>query len=582
VDTIGLAARPPVEWGGGGTVRAAVRAVIAVVVVMAMAAIAATVPVSRPASVWTATWKADLALVRQAAAHPSGTLQVIVREATPASDGAERLVRSLGGSVGRELGLVHAFAATIPGTALEPLAESPAVLRIWGDARLTSHIVDTRKYDTWSANTVWRGVIGANGIGVPGKNGAGVTVALLDTGVAQVPDLQNRVIERVDLTQDQDGLDHYGHGTHMAGIIVGDGTSSNGAYTGLAPGANLVSIKVASWDGSTDVSEIIAGLQWAVAHQAQYGIRVLNLSYGTDGTQAYKLDPLDYAVEQVWLSGVVVVVAAGNRGPSSGTVDKPGDDPFVITVGAANVHDQNAGKPVVEADFSGRGPTQDKFAKPDLLAPGISIVSLRDPGSTVDMLHPDAAVGDWYFKGTGTSQATAVVSGIVADMFQQNPSLTPDMAKAILLNTAKPTSSASHTPIVSAAGALSSATTYAGPPANQGLLRSTGLGKIEPSRGTFHVYASPGAGNGNPKLLKGEYDVFWDKWVPTAWGSNAWSSSPFVDYTAETSGWESGFAKKCWKGADWDATAWDKKGWKDAGWTTSTWTTYLYDFSTWG
>jgi len=549
---------------------------------MAIVAIASAGPMSPPAAVPDASWKADPALVRQAQGQPSSTLRVIVRELTPASDRAERLVRSLGGSVGRELGLVDAFAASIPGRGLEPLADSPAVLRVWGDARLTSHIVDTRKYDTWSANTIWRGAIGANGLGGPGKNGAGVTVALLDTGVAHVPDLEKRVIERVDLTQDQDGLDHYGHGTHMAGIIAGDGTASNGAYVGLAPAANLVSIKVASWDGSTDVSEIIAGLQWVVAHRAQYAIRVLNLSYGTDGTQTYKLDPLDYAVEQVWLSGVLVVVAAGNRGPSPGTVDKPGDDPFVLTVGAANVHDQNAGKPVVEADFSSRGPTPDKFAKPDLLAPGISIVSLRDPDSTVDMFHSSAVVGTSYFKGTGTSQATAVVAGIAADMFQQNPSLTPDMAKAILLSTAKPTSSSSHTPIVNAAAAMSSATTYAGPPANVGLKPSTGLGKIEGSRGTFHVYSSPGAGNAHPKLLRGEYDVFWDKWVPLSWGSDAWYSSPFVDYTAETSGWDTGFAKKGWHGTGWDETAWDKKGWHDAGWTASTWTTYLYDLSSWG
>src|SRR5947208_610234 len=131
-----------------------------------------------------------------------------------------------------------------------------------------------------------------------GYTGRGVTVALLDTGVSQVPDLGNRVLARADLTQEQDGWDHFGHGTHMAGIIAGDGTSAGDPWSGVAPRANLVSVKVAGADGSTDVSVVIAGLQWVVAHQNDYNIQVLNLSFGTDSTQSYVLDPLDYAVER--------------------------------------------------------------------------------------------------------------------------------------------------------------------------------------------------------------------------------------------------------------------------------------------
>src|SRR5262249_48645183 len=143
-----------------------------------------------------------------------------------------------------------------------------------------------------------------------------------------------RLLANVDLSGNHDGIDDYGHGTHMAGIIASDGSLSDGDYRGVAPGADLVSVKVAGLDGSTDVSVVIAGLEWVVADEEQYGIRVLNLSFGTDGTQSYLIDPLDYAVEQVWKSGVFVVVAAGNRGPTNGSVNKPGDDPFVVTVGA--------------------------------------------------------------------------------------------------------------------------------------------------------------------------------------------------------------------------------------------------------
>jgi len=415
-----------------------------------------------------------------------------------------------------------------------------------------------------------------------GLNGKGVTVALLDTGVSHVADLGNRVLARVDLTQNHDGYDHYGHGTHMAGIIAGDGTLSGGTYQGLAPAANLVSIKIAGWNGSTDVSEVIAGLQWVVDHRATYNIRVLNLSYGTDGTQGYRLDPLDYAVEQVWFSGVMVVVSAGNRGPTANTINKPGDDPFVLTVGAANLHDVNVGLPLLEADFSSRGPTQDGFSKPDLMAPGISIVSNRAPGSTVDMLHPDARVGNDYFKGTGSSQATAVVSGIAALLFQDNPSLTPDKAKAILMSTAIPTVFGPK--LVNVATALLVGKLYLlGPSANQGLVRSTGLGKLEQSRGTFHVYAVCRTGS-RPHLIVGEVDALCNQWVSRSWRAGAWYSSPWAAYTAETLGWNAtgAWSKKSWSGASWDDSSWDKKSWTDAGWSYSTWPQVSVDLSSWG
>ena len=194
-----------------------------------------------------------------------------------------------------------------------------------------------------------------------------------------------------------------------AGIIAGRGVD-NSMYTGVAPGANLIDIKVAGFNGATDISVVIAGLQWAVAHQSQFNIRVLNLSFGTDSKQPYSIDPLDYAVEQTWKAGILVVVAAGNNGSASGTIEKPADDPYVVTVGAADLKNTIDTSDDVVADFSSRGPTQDGFSKPDLLAPGVTIVSDRDPGSVVDVGHAAAVVGSSYFKGTGTSQAAAITS----------------------------------------------------------------------------------------------------------------------------------------------------------------------------
>ena len=260
------------------------------------------------------------------------------------------------------------------------------------------------------------------------SDGTGVGVALIDTGVTPSADLGGRLLARVDLTPEGDGIDHYGHGTHMAGLIAGDGTLAAGAAEGAAPGANLVSVKVAGWDGATDVSTVIAGLRWAVANRDRYGLRVINLSYGTDSLQQPDRDPLDYAVEQAWEAGLAVVVSAGN---DAGPVSKPGDDPFVITVGAADVHGTASVADDTVAPFSSTGP-----GKPDLVAPGISLVSLRAPGSTVDVFNETARVGDVYFKGSGTSQATAVVAGVIARMIDANPALTPDQIKGALVASA--------------------------------------------------------------------------------------------------------------------------------------------------
>ena len=378
---------------------------------------------------------ADPGLVTEATKNPDGQVSVIVREVNPSSETAERLVRAVGGHITHELPIVGGFSAILPAKALNPLAKSRAVSHLWSDARVHMNDMNMSKFDTMAPNTLWQSFIKLPQVT---QDGTGVTVAVLDTGIIQSPDFGNRIMASVDFTHEADGVDHYGHGTHMAGIIAGSGLASGGKWTGVAKGANLVSVKVAPTDGSTDVSVVIAGLQWIITNRALYGIRVLNLSFGTDSLQPYAVDPLDYAVEQVWNSGVLVVAAAGNRGNNSGTINKPGDDPFVLTVGAMDGAGTLGKLNDMVMGFSSRGPTQDGLDKPDLVAPGVTIVSVRDPGSTVDTYHSDARVGTAYFKGTGTSQAAAVVSGVAALMFQAKPGLTNNQAKALLMGTAMP------------------------------------------------------------------------------------------------------------------------------------------------
>jgi serine protease AprX len=443
-------------------------------------------------------------------------------------------------------------------------------------------------------------------------NGSGVGVALLDTGVVPVSDLANRVVYRADLTPEGDGLDRFGHGTHMAGIIAGDGTSSAGNYVGVAPRANLISVKVAGFNGATDVSVVIAGLQWVVSHRNQFNIKVLNLSFGTDSTQSYKVDPLDHAVEQTWKSGILVVVSAGNRGSAAGTINKPADDPYVVTVGAADIGSDLSKSDERIPEFSSRGPTQDGLSKPDLVAPGISIVSVRDPNSTIDQLHPQARVNDSYFKGTGTSQAAAVVSGVGALMFQANPSLTPDVAKAILMGTAKNYNDLTGQPgagsgLVDAFGATNAAKSgaYQNSPANQGLTPSSGTGSLEASRGSQHVYADitcevtenvmdPVTGavigttttssplgtpcyDGKPELVQGEVTALANSWSANSWSTNSWSG-----YTWEANSWSANsWSANSWSGMQWDANSWSANSWSANSWSANSWSANSWSANSW-
>ncbi len=284
-----------------------------------------------------------------------------------------------------------------------------------------------------------------------GITGAGIGVALIDSGVVPVSGFDaSRVINGPDLSFESQSeslryLDTFGHGTHLAGIIAGRDPVMQSAnpknFVGVAPGATLVSVKVASAEGATDVSQVIAAIDWVVQHKDDPGlnIRILNLSFGTSAMQDAALDPLSYAAEVAWRSGIVVVVAAGNDGNASASLTNPAIDPFVIAVGA--VDQQNAldrhGVGDTIASFSSRGSTS---RAPDLVAPGRSIVSLRDPGSFIDTTHPEGRADDQpsLFRGSGTSQAAAVVSGAVALLLDQRPELTPDQVKRLLVSTAKP------------------------------------------------------------------------------------------------------------------------------------------------
>jgi len=514
----------------------------------------------------------------------AGTVPVIVREQAPAVGTAARLVRELGGTVTRDLPVVGGFSARVPASQLPALLGSPAIGQVWPDGPVGMRGLPRADPTADSPVPVgaWHEVINLDGLG---KDPGRATVAMLDTGVSPTPDLGARMLARVDLTEEHDGYDRYGHGSHLSGVIAGNGEMTDGrpggarggGYQGADPGARLVSVKVANGTGATDVSVVLAGLQWVVSNRARYGIRVLNLSFGTDAVQPYLVDPLDFAVEKVWRAGILVVVAAGNDGElGPGRLAKPADDPFVLTVGAADFGSTRTPADDAVAPFSSRGPTVDGIAKPDLVAPGVSILGIRAKGSTIDRMRPAARFHRDYFKGTGTSQAAAIVSGVAARLYAADPALRPDEAKAVLVRTAQrhlsdqPGAGAGMVDARAAVEAVRDGAYHAGT-VNQGLRPSKGTGDLEASRGSQYAYTDLD-GDGSIEPIVGEKDArgrAWDAaaWTATPWTRPTWSRSPWSRLVAETPGW--GVTR--WDGEDWAGMGWGDEPWQVKHWGVKHW-----------
>src|SRR3954462_12858782 len=366
-------------------------------------------------------------------AQPMRTV-VVVKDAI-GDHRPEALVRSVGGRVVRSLDVIDGFIATVPQSSIAILGKAPGVLSATPDQRLS--LQAQYGQDSGVASAVYTDVVRANKTWSAGHTGLGVTVAVVDTGVDTTGDLAGQVVRGVDFTSEGDGTDRYGHGTFVAGLIAGTGLHSNGAIEGMAPDAKLVSLKISGADGATDVTLVLEALEWLKDFASTYNIRVVNLSLGFASSQSYGVDPLDYAVERLWSAGITVITAAGNGGNAPGTVLVPGNDPFVITVGSSNDRTTVNNNDDKLATFSSSGPTVDGVAKPDLLAPGRSIVSSRSPGSTVDQANPGSAIGDVYGKGSGTSFSTGIVSGAAALLLSKSPWLTPNQVKQRLVTSAR-------------------------------------------------------------------------------------------------------------------------------------------------
>jgi serine protease AprX len=414
--------------------------------------------------------------------------------------------------------------------------------------------------------------------------GKGVGVALVDSGIAPVDGLSTtgKVVNGPDLSFESQAsalryTDTFGHGTHMAGIIAGRGSTVQAGkendpkiFVGMAPDATLVNMKVAAADGAVDVSQVIAAINWTVEHRNDTGlnIRVLNLSFGTDSLQDPRLDPLSHAVEAAWKAGIVVVAAVGNDGASSTRVTMPAANPYVIAVGGLDPHGTATKLDDTVGDFSTRGNTT---RHADLVAAGRSVVSLRDPGSYIDTNYPTGLIPtdktQTLFRGSGTSQATAVVSGAVALLLQQRPNLTPDQVKRLLTTTATPMPGADPISVGSGQLDIAAAAATATPVYTQTWAASKGTGSLEAARGTSHV-ADPVTG----VELTGETDI-----MGQAWNAVAWSAATTAGRTWTGGTWNG----RTWSGSTWTGTSWSARTWSDATWTGNTWTGVAWSARTW-
>jgi serine protease AprX len=462
-------------------------------------------------------------------------------------------VRAAGGVVLDRLPLIHGVSATLPGDA--HLAGSWVVAPDRPVGVSGSTATDTRP-----ASTVRKTL----GLGAPAGEGAGVTVAVVDTGVADVPDLAGRVTH-VDVTGDGIG-DGYGHGTFVAGLVAGDGSSSQGRYAGVAPGARILDVRVGGNDGSSDLVTVLRGLQAVAAHPE---VSVVNLSLSSGSPLPYQIDPLTVALEALWRKGITVVVPAGNDGEDGRkSITSPGIDPVLLTVGGLDENGTAGRRDDDVADWSSQGPAPQGVAKPDLVAPGAHVISTGAPDSVVWNGNPGARVPGGYFRGSGTSFSTAVMSGSAAVLLAGRPRLSPGQVKQLVTDSAYDV---------------------------HGPRRATGAGGLDLAAAlearTPRVPATPstcipGAASAwadfLQALLDGNEAAAASAWAHLSPEARQWAASAWADLSPDARQWAARqWAARQWAGDDWAARQWAARQWAARQWADSDWSARQWSARQW-
>jgi serine protease AprX len=482
------------------------------------------------------TWVAN-GLLDKAKTNPNDPVDIII-QSSGGTDGAGKAWKWLAKAAGidpstsKSLDLIGGVTASVPAKWLDKLAQVPGLI-VTPDAtvKVSGSVSSTQLWPYASGNaSLWYGDTTIYA-------GKAPAIAIVDSGIQNRADFGSRVVASVNLSTlpgNTSTDDQRGHGTFVAGIAAGASSDLSGA----APGAPLVSVKVMDQNGTAKTSDIINACQWILDNKAKYNIRVANFSlHSSYGTNFYR-DPLDRAVEKLWFSGVVVVAASGNYGISntqpSGVTYSPGNDPFVITVGAVDIGNTLSSSDDAAAPWSAWGYTYDGFSKPEISAPGRYIVGPIPAGSTLTTVKALNMVGTDRIQLSGTSFAAPVISGTAADMLARHPSWTPDQIKGALMQTARAVRS--------------------------GNPRSAGLGEVTATR-AVSAWATPNPNRGLERYLAT------DVAGGMSFDAMSWASSVKSDMSWNSMSW----ADQSWSDMSWSDQAWDAMSWADQSWSDMSW-----------
>jgi serine protease AprX len=535
-------------WGKGG--RGALLSVVAafaLVVPLAASAGSSTSSKKNPGTD-NITWIAP-ALTDYASRNPDKTISVII-QSNGGLSGAKNAYTGLGlpGGVRKELGLVGAVAVDIPANKLSKLTSTPGLL-VTPDANVKVSGTTTYSKQLWPYETgnaaMWYDDLNSYAAKMP-------AIAVVDSGIDTTKaDFAGRVVASVNLSTlpGNSPGDGRGHGTFVAGIAAGVAAG----YAGAAPAAKLVSIDVMDDNGMGKTSDIIAACQWILDHKDQYNIRVANFSLHSATPSKATVDPLDKAVEKLWFSGVTVVAAAGNygtEGAPSGVKYAPGNDPFVITVGAADLGGSFRKNDDTAAPWSAWGFTYDGFRKPELAAPGRYMVAPIPATSTLAIQRADHLVAPGYIQLSGTSFSTPVVSGAAAQLLARHPDWTPDQIKGALMATAQKMMSA--------------------------IPGSAGVGEVNVARATR--VTSPQ----NPNLALNAFVVSASNGPGKVWDAASWESTATANASWDSASWlDASWLDASWDSASWNDASWDSASWVDASWVDASWLDASWNDASW-
>ena len=556
----GSGTRSNALWGRGskGTVLLAALVTVSIVSISAPTAGARTL--DKPAGA-----QVPAGLIAAATANPQQTFNVIVQETHGnSSQAAGQDVSSEHGNVKRTFHSIDGVSAAISGKDLLKLARHPHVLSITPDLPVATAAYSNPDYQNAE---MWRQSADVTPLwdhaGAPAPQAP--AIAIVDSGIdaTKAADFGSRVVASVNLsTLDPNATgDQEGHGTMVAGVAAG-------ALGGVAPNAPLVDVHTANGLGESMTSDVIAACDWILANKAQYNIGVANFSLVSPTPTSFQYDPLDQAVESLWLNGIVVTAAAGNQGTGNGPVDMsgaPGNDPFIITVGAVDQNQTSSTSDDTIAWWSAYGQTADGFSKPEISAPGRYMISPVPDGSYLEQQEPDRVVAPGYMWMSGTSFAAPVVAGAAAQILARHPNWTPDQVKGALMVAANPL------PLVSGgAGGVGEVDAAAAAAVTNPPNPNAGLDQFlttDPTSGNTVLNAA--AWNSAASSSAAWDSAAWSSaaWSSAAWDSAAWSSAAWSSAAWSSAAWDSA----AWDSAAWDSAAWDSASWDSAAWSSALW-----------